>query len=50
MATQERKNQFKKGIDASEQRHKREETTIQIRKSKREEQLKQRRRMPDPVR
>ncbi|KDO24211.1 hypothetical protein SPRG_10640 [Saprolegnia parasitica CBS 223.65] len=43
MAT--RKDNFKKGIDVEDQRKKREDTTIQIRKVKREEQLQQRRRL-----
>lgn len=41
----ERKNQFKKGIDADEVRRRREDTTIQIRKNKKEERLNQRRKM-----
>ncbi|OQS04124.1 importin alpha-2 subunit [Thraustotheca clavata] len=43
MAT--RRDNFKKGIDVEDQRKKREDTTIQIRKVKREEQLLQRRRI-----
>ncbi|KAF0717848.1 Aste57867_2048 [Aphanomyces stellatus] len=45
MATQERRNNFKKGIDVEEIRRRREDTTVQIRKSKRDEQLAQKRRM-----
>lgn len=41
----ERQKQFKKGIDADESRRRREDTTIQIRKTKKEERLNQRRRM-----
>lgn len=44
-APTERQKQFKKGIDAEESRRRREDTTIQIRKSKKEERLNQRRRM-----
>lgn len=44
----ERQKQFKKGIDTDESRRRREDTTIQIRKNKKEERLNQRRRMvPD---
>ena len=48
MATQtqrDRQKQYKKGIDADESRRRREDTTIQIRKTKKEERLNQRRRM-----
>ncbi|KAE8896580.1 Importin subunit alpha-1b [Phytophthora fragariae] len=41
----ERMRSFKKGIDADETRRRREDTTVQIRKSRREERLNQRRRM-----
>lgn len=41
----ERQKQFKKGIDSDESRRRREDTTIQIRKTKKEERLNQRRRM-----
>ena len=44
-APAERQKQFKKGIDSEESRRRREDTTIQIRKSKKEERLNQRRRM-----
>lgn len=42
---EQRKKSFKKGVDGDDARRRREETTIQIRKSKREEQLKQRRKV-----
>ncbi|CAK4742800.1 unnamed protein product [Aphanomyces euteiches] len=45
MASQERQRNFKKGIDVDEIRRRREDTTVQIRKSKRDEQLAQKRRM-----
>lgn len=41
--TGNRKNQFKKGIDGEDARRKREDSTVEIRKSKREEQLSKRR-------
>ncbi|KAG6972328.1 hypothetical protein JG688_00004054 [Phytophthora aleatoria] len=41
----DRMRSFKKGIDADETRRRREDTTIQIRKNRREERLNQRRRM-----
>uniref|UniRef100_M4BD43 Importin subunit alpha n=1 Tax=Hyaloperonospora arabidopsidis (strain Emoy2) TaxID=559515 RepID=M4BD43_HYAAE len=41
----ERMRSFKKGIDVDESRRRREDTTIQIRKNRREERLNQRRRM-----
>ncbi|KAG7393377.1 Importin alpha subunit (Karyopherin alpha subunit) (Serine-rich RNA polymerase I suppressor protein) [Phytophthora pseudosyringae] len=41
----DRMRSFKKGIDADETRRRREDTTIQIRKTRREERLNQRRRM-----
>ncbi|KAF4323608.1 hypothetical protein BBO99_00001971 [Phytophthora kernoviae] len=41
----DRMRSFKKGIDADETRRRREDTTVQIRKSRREERLNQRRRM-----
>ncbi|OWY97700.1 Importin alpha-2 subunit, partial [Phytophthora megakarya] len=41
----DRMRSFKKGIDAAETRRRREDTTIQIRKNRREERLNQRRRM-----
>jgi len=41
--TEQRKKDFKKGIDADESRKKREETTVGIRKTKREEGLQKRR-------
>ncbi|TDH72177.1 hypothetical protein CCR75_006113 [Bremia lactucae] len=41
----DRMQSFKKGIDTDENRRRREETTIQIRKTRREERLNQRRRM-----
>jgi len=42
---EQRKKSFKKGVDGDDARRRREETTIQIRKNKREEQLKQRRKV-----
>ncbi|KAF2076879.1 hypothetical protein CYY_001846 [Polysphondylium violaceum] len=42
----ERKAQFKKGIDADDQRRRREETSISIRKNKREENLLKKRNIP----
>jgi hypothetical protein len=39
-----RKKDFKKGVDVDEARRRRTETTIQIRKNKKEEQLNQKRR------
>ena len=39
----QRKKEFKKGIDSEEQRKKREETNVTIRKSKREESLQKKR-------
>ncbi|KAI9905456.1 hypothetical protein PsorP6_013641 [Peronosclerospora sorghi] len=42
---QERKNLFKKGIDADESRRSRMETTVQIRKTIKEDRINQRRRM-----
>lgn len=41
----ERKNFFKKGIDADESRRSRMETTVQIRKTIKEDRMNQRRRM-----
>lgn len=41
----DRQKQYKKGIDADESRRRREDTTIQIRKSKKEERINQRRKM-----
>ncbi|GMF42939.1 unnamed protein product [Phytophthora fragariaefolia] len=44
----ERKNFFKKGIDADESRRSRMETTVQIRKTIKEDRMNQRRRMRNP--
>jgi hypothetical protein len=41
----DRKNNFKKGIDADEVRRRRSETTVQIRKTIKEDRMNQRRRM-----
>jgi importin subunit alpha-1 len=41
----ERKNFFKKGIDSDESRRSRMETTVQIRKTIKEDRMNQRRRM-----
>lgn len=43
--TTDRAKQFKKGVDQDEARRRREETTIQIRKSKKEDRLNKRRQM-----
>ncbi|ETV84452.1 hypothetical protein, variant [Aphanomyces astaci] len=45
MATQDRQRNFKKGIDVEDIRRRREDTTVRIRKEKRDEQLQQKRRM-----
>ena len=41
MSTHERKSQYKKGVSVEDGRHRRQDTTVQIRKSKRQEQMKQ---------
>jgi importin subunit alpha-1 len=46
----DRMRSFKKGIDIDETRRRREDTTVQIRKSRREERLNQRRRILPVVR
>ena len=43
MISTQRKSQFKAGISAEDSRRRREETTIQIRKSKKEERMNKRR-------
>ena len=45
MSNPVRSKQYKKGIDTEESRRRREDTTIQIRKEKKNERLNQRRRM-----
>ena len=47
-AVSQRKKGFKKAIDAEEGRRRREETTIQIRKTKKDVRLAKRRQMPGP--
>jgi importin subunit alpha-1 len=43
MAATQRKSQFKKGIDADEARRKREDNIIELRKTKRDENLQKKR-------
>lgn len=45
MSTHERKSQYKKGVSVEDGRRRRQDTTVQIRKSKRQEQMKKRRNM-----
>ena len=45
MATADRQRQYKQGINVEESRRRREDTTIQIRKTKKEDRMNQRRKM-----